>query len=253
MKPHWPHIGHGRPPQLIADALIAMLATSAGVLAVAASITLIGQASPAFVIAAPLGFGLIAAVVIFNLPAHPYPRFGMANCVTTARAGLTALIGALAFEADQLGTHAPTLAWLATGTAATALSLDGLDGYAARHRAEASRFGARFDMEIDALLILLLCVLLHGSGKLGSWVYALGLMRYVFVVAQWLWPRLADTPLPPSQRRKIVCVIQGLVLCTGLAPSVDASVASALAAGGLLALTGSFALDMHYLIASSRR
>ena len=36
---------------------------------------------------------------------------------------------------------------------------------------------------------------------------ALGLMRYAFVAAGWRWPALAR-PLPPSLRRKAVCVLQ---------------------------------------------
>ena len=68
------------------------------------------------------------------------------------------------------------------------LALDGLDGRAARGQGLASAFGARFDMEVDALVILALAAIAAGLGKAGPWVLALGLVRYGFVVAGWLAP-----------------------------------------------------------------
>ena len=61
--------------------------------------------------------------------------------------------------------------------------LDGVDGWLARRDQTASRFGARFDMEIDALLILALSVLAWRHDKAGEWVVISGLLRYVFVAA----------------------------------------------------------------------
>ncbi|RJS92529.1 CDP-alcohol phosphatidyltransferase family protein [Salinisphaera sp. Q1T1-3] len=239
-------------PRLRAEALTVMGITAAILIVIAFWLRHRGDLGTAFAIAAPCGFGLMAALVMLALPAYPHARFGVANMLTTARAGITALIGALAFEAERLTAPEPRLAWLATGATAIALALDGLDGYAARRRAETSRFGARFDMEIDALLLLLLCVLLHGAGKVGIWIYLLGAMRYAFVLGQWLWPRLARRTLAPSQRRKTVCVIQGVVLCIGLAPIVTAPLASVIAAAALIALSVSFALDIRVLLAEDQ-
>src|SRR5699024_6459898 len=88
--------------------------------------------------------------------------------------------------------HAPTpVLWTATAAGFVALSLDGLDGLLARRRGEASRFGAGFDMETDALVILLLSILMYRLDRAGAWVLAIGLMRYAFVAAGWVWPRLA--------------------------------------------------------------
>ena len=44
-------------------------------------------------------------------------------------------------------------------------ALDGVDGWLARRSGIASAFGARFDMEIDALLILVLAVLAWRSAR----------------------------------------------------------------------------------------
>ena len=49
-----------------------------------------------------------------------------------------------------------------------------------------SAFGARFDMEVDALLIQVLAVLAWQWDKAGPWVLMSGLLRYVFVAAGWV-------------------------------------------------------------------
>ncbi len=143
-------------------------------------------------------------------------RFGLANSVTLVRAGGAAVFAGLVAAPELV---AGTAAWLAAGAAALLLALDGVDGWAARRQGLASAFGARFDMETDALTILALSALALALGKAGPWVLALGLMRYAFVAAGLLWPRLA-APLPPSFRRKAVCVLQIGVLAALVAPVV---------------------------------
>ena len=76
----------------------------------------------------------------------------------------------------------------------------------------------------------------------------LGLVRYAFVVAGWRWPALAR-PLPPSIRRKAVCVLQMLVLGLMLAPPVGRPLSSALAGIAFAALVWSFAVDLRWLAA----
>ena len=81
-------------------------------------------------------------------------RFGAANGVTLARLVLLApLVGLLGAEPS------PTRAWLGIAISGPVLALDYVDGWLARRHGTASDFGARFDMETDALLILLLSVL----------------------------------------------------------------------------------------------
>ena len=75
------------------------------------------------------------------------------------------------------------IAWLAVATVVVVAALDGVDGWLARRDAQASSFGARFDMETDAAFILILSVLVWQHGKAGAWVLGCGLMRYVFVAA----------------------------------------------------------------------
>jgi phosphatidylglycerophosphate synthase len=130
------------------------------------------------------------------------------------------------------------------------LLLDGADGWTARRTGLASPFGARFDMEVDALFVLVLAMLVARTGAAGGWVMIAGLLRYLFVVAGFFWPILT-LPLPASFRRKAVCVVQILALLAALAPPA-AAVASWLCLGGLILLVYSFAADIVVLLGTRR-
>ena len=75
----------------------------------------------------------------------------------------------------------------AAAASAIAIALDGVDGWLARRTGMVSAFGARFDMEVDALLIQVLAILAWQHGKAGAWILASGLLRYLFVAAGWVW------------------------------------------------------------------
>lgn len=191
-------------------------------------------------------YAALVVVMAGALPAHlPQTRFGAANALTLARgAAACALTGFLAGPLD-----APLL-WVAALMALTCIALDGVDGWLARRLATASPFGARFDMEVDAALMLILGLLLVASGTLGAWVLLIGLARYLFVVAGWLVPALR-APLPYSDRRRAVCVFQGIALAVALIPDLPAYVANHVAVAGLLATSWSFGIDILYLLRSA--
>lgn len=180
-------------------------------------------------------------VVFFALRHLGGNGFGFANRVTLARGALTAfvlaLVGAPAVAAE---------AWIALGTALIAFALDHVDGRLARSRGEASAFGARFDMETDAVLILGLSVLVWQYDKAGVWVLSAGAMRYAFIACGWLLPWL-ERPLPPSRRRQAVCVLQTATLLVALVPFVASPLSAVVAGAGLAALVGSFAIDVRWL------
>ena len=196
-------------------------------------------------------YAVIAVLAISKLPTYPHRRFGSANVVTTLRAAATAAIGGMILGSETFqDASMAQLHWAVAGGAAIALSLDGLDGYLARRSGTASRFGARFDMEIDALLILLLATGVALLDKAGAWVLLLGLMRYGFMAAQAASPRLSGD-LPESMRRKTVCVMQGVALCVALTPATPPTLASGVLVLALLSLLYSFATDIAYLWKSS--
>jgi phosphatidylglycerophosphate synthase len=187
---------------------------------------------------------LLAAVVALAgraLRAHPFPVLGPANQVTLARAMLVALAVALTGEPRD-----PRLAALAIVVAATVAVLDGVDGYFARRSGMASDFGARFDVETDALMVLGLSALVWQYEKAGAWVLISGLLRYAFVAAGWVLPWVAG-PLTPSLRGKTVAVAQTVGLSVALAPFVPVGLSVPVAAATVAALTWSFAVDVGRL------
>ena len=140
----------------------------------------------------------------------------------------------------------PAASWTLAGVAATGATLDLVDGPIARRSGRASAFGARFDMETDAFLILTLSILVWRMGHAGAWVVASGLLRYAFAAAGWLLPWLA-ADLPPSVRRQAVCVVQIVALIVALAPIVTPPLSTAISAVGLAILTWSFYVDIAWL------
>lgn len=201
------------------------------------------------IIAAVILLLFIFALVIHGLPRHGFERFGLANTVTAVRAALVSMVAAAVFFPGPLQGAEATL-WTLVLLVLLALALDGVDGHLARRFGQESELGARFDMEVDALLILCLSAAALLLDKAGGWVLLIGLMRYGFVLAQYPLPRLAGS-LPPSLRRKLVCVVQVAVLCLILLPGIAPPVSSWLAAIALLSLSYSFAIDCLYLLSKA--
>lgn len=180
------------------------------------------------------------------LRAIPRP-FGAPNWVTLLRAvfGLALLVCAVVFLAKAWPVGL-ALRWSAVTGAVIALALDGVDGYLARRQDAVSAFGARFDLETDALLVLSLALMVWTTGQAGLWVLLAGLMRYIFVVGGWLWPVLAK-PLPPRRRRQALCVGQIIALIVALAPPVTPLWGSVICLAGLILLGYSFGADLAWL------
>ena len=190
---------------------------------------------------------LLAGVLWVSGDAHPYPEFGPANYVTAIRAALVALV------ASVVGHPAtPSMLWALVALTIVASALDGVDGWVARRTGMTSGFGARFDMETDALLILALSVLVWQQERAGAWVLLCGLMRYGFVATGWLLPWLA-LPLRSTSRGKAVAVGQVVCLALALAPVVPVRLSTLLAACALAALAWSFAIDIRWLWREDQR
>lgn len=190
----------------------------------------------------------IAGVAMLALERHhPFTTLGPANRITIVRAGLVSLIVASVGEQPTFG-----LALAIAAVALLAMVLDGVDGWLARRTAMSSPFGARFDMEVDALLVLALAILVWQHDRAGVWVLLAGLWRYLFVAAGWVLPWMRR-PLPPSSRRQVICVVQICGLVLAMLPFVPSSVQTAAAAITLLVLSGSFLVDTAWLYVSDRR
>jgi phosphatidylglycerophosphate synthase len=172
---------------------------------------------------------------------HPFARFGPANQITTARAIFVALVVSLIGEPAR-----PVTAASAAALSLLVTLLDGVDGWLARHSGMASEFGARFDMEIDALLIMALAILAWRYDKAGPWAIMSGLLRYLFVATGWLLPWLQN-PLPSSRRRQTICVIQIVGLTLSILPVIGRPLSLLPASVALIALCYSFLVDTLWL------
>ncbi len=197
-------------------------------------------------LATAIFFVATSVVVYLAAGAGLVRRFGAANSVTLLRLALGCiLVGSLLDSSGR-----PVDSGLVSALAVGILALDGLDGWLARRFGNETAFGGRFDMEVDAAVIAVLCGLAWASDRADAWVLLIGAMRYGFVAAGKIFPWL-QTPLPQRLRRRIVCVAQMVALAIALAPWT-ADQASMVLALALAMLTASFALDVAWLFRHAR-
>ncbi len=202
----------------------------------------VGLVAPEVAVSAVVPYLVGLAIAVRGMSAdYPHARMGACNAVTTLRMALVAGVAALGIGGGA--------GWLPAALASIALVLDGADGWLARRGRLVSRFGAAYDMEVDAALAACLALMVLSEGRVGAEFLVLGFSRYAFVAAAAVLPWLA-APLTPSLRRKAVCVVQigGLVfLATPLLPD-QATRPVALAVAVLVAW--SFARDIRRLAAA---
>jgi phosphatidylglycerophosphate synthase len=175
----------------------------------------------------------MAAALARGLARAPRDRLGPASWVTLARATLAVGVAALAVDSFTRSTPVAVLVTLA----AVALVLDLTDGWLARRTGMESALGARFDGEVDAFLILALCV--YVSPAFGAWVLAIGAARYLFLAGEWLLPWMR-APLPPRRWRKMAAAMQGIVLTVAAAGVLPRALTQALLVAALAVLAASF-------------
>jgi phosphatidylglycerophosphate synthase len=156
-------------------------------------------------------FLVLAALVARHSRAR---SFGIANVVTLSRGLGVCFLAGLALQAlaGGLAEHG-VLIMIIIGT--LCLALDGVDGRIARARGEASAFGAKFDVETDAAMLVVLSVAVAALGIVGWWVLAIGVMRYVYVAMSLVVPALR-TPLPYRYSAKVIAVAQAVALLAAL-------------------------------------
>jgi phosphatidylglycerophosphate synthase len=192
-----------------------------------------------------VGCGLVTcAALIRGLDRSGARALGPADRVTLTRATLVG--GVAALTADSASRPAPVGVLVAM--AAVALALDAVDGKVARRTGTVSALGARFDMEVDAFLILVLSFFVGFSAAhpVGAWVLAMGAMRYVFVAASWVLPWMRGT-LPPRLWRKVVAATQGVVLALAASEVLPRLLTVLAVVAALVMLVESFGRDVGWL------
>jgi phosphatidylglycerophosphate synthase len=160
----------------------------------------------------------------------------LANLLTLVRLAVVVALPALASSVPR-----SAVALVVVGL----LTLDGIDGCVARSRGEASAFGASFDMETDALGVMILSLVLWREGGVGPWILVAGLWRYVFAFVVGFAPGLGDSPKSPIYRWLFCVLMIGLTGAFLPWPSI----ARASAALG----TGAVSFSFLHALARSRR
>ena len=197
-------------------------------------------------------YGVITATLLTDgLIDQGADRLGPADRVTLTRAVLVGGVAALVADSFTGSISVTAL----VGLAAAALALDAVDGWVARRTGTVSTLGARFDMEVDAFLILVLSLYVAMSFDLW-WVLAIGAARYLFVAAGRLLPWMRGS-LPPRYWCKVVAAVQGVVLAATAADVLPRLVTEVALAGALVLLAESFGRDVwrlagHRVVARSR-
>lgn len=195
---------------------------------------------------AGLGYAVVTLVLLTRALRQPgVRRWGPADSVTLARGTLVG--GATALVADSFTGPAPVA--VLVSIASVALLLDAVDGQVARRTGTASPLGARFDMETDSILVLVLSVFV--ASLLGWWVLAVGAFRYAFGVAAWAMPWL-QAPLPVRRSRKVVAALQGIVLVVAAAGVLPAVLSGTMIGLVLAMLCWSFGRDVGWLWRAAR-
>lgn len=188
-----------------------------------------------------IGCGIVTNAELTRALAHyGVQTLGPADRVTLARATLAG--GVAALTADSF--WRPTLVTTLVALTVVALILDGVDGCVARRTGTVSAFGARFDMEVDAFLIMVLSVYVAQSA--GPWVLAIGAARYLFVAAGWLLPWLRAS-VPPRYWGKVVAAMQGVVLTFAATRALPTYLATGALIVSLALLAESFGRQVCWL------
>ena len=190
---------------------------------------------PASRIVAAVGlivFGFVSFSVLYLL--YGRRNFRLADAVTLLRLlSSVTILGSCLLVPSAAGSPAAFIIL----TAAELTDL--VDGMIAR-RQGTTHFGARWDMEIDAFFMLLLCGTAVACYRFSPWVLLIAGMRYAFF---FIFLPLPDLPASPPAFRwtaKTVCAYAVCGLISITFPGIGPKAAIALNLVGLLLLSVSF-------------
>jgi phosphatidylglycerophosphate synthase len=168
--------------------------------------------------------------------------FGAANAVTSLR--VLALI-ALAFAFDAACVDC------AAACAFGIFVLDGCDGWLARRAGNSTAFGARYDAETDAALLLVLSAGVFQLGRAGIWVSIAGLLRPAYVLVLFAWSRPA-LEAPRTRLGRYVFAISVVCFTLSLWPPQLERTSALFAATATLFLCYSFGRSFNVVFQDSK-
>lgn len=183
----------------------------------------------------PLPALLATVVLLCRRPRSSTP----ADRVTLGRAVLAS--GCAAITVMVVVGAAPARTWWLLCLVVPTLLLDRVDGIVARRTGTVTPAGASLDMEVDAVVLLVISVAV--ASDVGRWVLLIGAMRYLYVIAAWARPELRGT-LPRSTFRVAAAALQGVALAVAIAPVVPVTLAHAVLLLALGMLVASFVSEI---------
>ena len=129
------------------------------------------------------------------------------------------------------------------------LILDGLDGFVARRFSCESSFGARYDMEIDALAVLFASSSLVVYHSYPIWVLCLGIWRYLFA----FWREIQFPSLNIERRSSLGRLVFALIMLSlCLAFLLPENIGQYLLLFSVCVLTGSFMQDVIFILEKAK-
>jgi phosphatidylglycerophosphate synthase len=131
------------------------------------------------------------------------------------------------------------------------LLLDWFDGFFARYLNETSKFGAIFDQETDAFLLLILTLSLYLNHNVPITIFLIPSYRYVFLILGLHFKWLKNT-LPESYLRKVICSITILLLIICHMQSLSINHVQIISILAFLMITFSFTKDIIWLYGSKK-
>jgi CDP-diacylglycerol--glycerol-3-phosphate 3-phosphatidyltransferase len=146
---------------------------------------------------------------------------GPANWITLARGGLIAILAGFILQPWPGRCVGPGwTGWIPGAVYMTAVVGDALDGFIARATATQTQLGELLDTRIDALGILVACLLAINYGQLPDYYLSAGLAYYILRSAVWL-RRKTGRPCSEVVMAGIQMVFLGIVLLPLFSPQLN--------------------------------
>lgn len=164
-----------------------------------------------------------------------------ATWVTLARGGAVAVLAGFLVVPTPDG----PAAWAPAILFALAAGLDAVDGLLARATDSATELGARLDVEMDGLIVLVGSVVTVVDDAVPLAFLAVGAARYLFVLGSW-WRRRRGRPvleLPPSRVRRPLGALAMAAAWLALAPVPGRTISYAVAAVVTVPFLANFCRD----------
>ena len=174
------------------------------------------------------------------------PALGPANWITLARGGLIAFLAGFLFHPwPGRGADQGWAAWIPGGLYLAAVAGDVIDGLVARATASQTLLGELLDTRIDALGILLACLLAIHYGQLQGFFITAGLAYYGLKIAVWLRQKSNSPCARPAPRRGARMLAAAMMVFLGwaLLPVSDPEVLNAAGVFILIPFLAGFLLD----------